>query len=69
MIKINKKHKKDIDALRKQILAEMAAQDKLFSKLCKKLGIDFESEDAYTLFDHIYNNTDWTIEYTDEKTK
>lgn len=68
MIKINKKHKKEIDAFRKDILAEMAAQDKVFSKLCKKLNIDPESEDGDAVFDHIYNDSNWTVEYTDENT-
>jgi hypothetical protein len=63
MIKINKKHKKEIDAFRKDILSEMAAQDKVFFKLCKKLNIDPDSDDGDTLFDHIYNDTDWTVEY------
>jgi hypothetical protein len=63
MIKINKKHKKEISAFRKDILAEMAAQDKVFSKLCKKLNIDPDGDDGDTLFDHIYNDTDWTVEY------
>lgn len=36
MIKINKKHKKEIDAFRKDILAETARQDKIFCKICKK---------------------------------
>jgi hypothetical protein len=66
MTTINKKHKKEITAFRKDILAEMAAQDKVFSKLCKKLNIDPDGEDGDALFDHIYNGTDWTIEYTDE---
>lgn len=63
MIKINKKHKKEIDAFRKDILAEMAAQDKVFSKLCKKLNINPDGEDGDALFDHIYNETDWTVKY------
>lgn len=68
MITIHKKHKKEIAAFRKDILAEMAAQDKIFSKLCKKLNIDPESDDGDVLFDHIYNDTDWTVKYTDENT-
>ena len=63
MIKINKKHKKEIDSFRKDILAEMAAQDKVFSKLCKKLNINPDGEDGDALFDHIYNETDWTVKY------
>ena len=63
MRKINKKHKKEIDAFRKDIFAEMAAQDKVFSKLCKKLNIDPDGDDGDTLFDHIYNDTDWTVKY------
>lgn len=66
MIKINKKHKKEISAFRKDILAQMAVQDKVFSKLCKKLNIDHDGEDGDALFDHIYNGTDWVVEYTDE---
>lgn len=68
MIKINKKHKKEIDAFRKDILAEMAAQDKVFSKLCKKLNINPDGENGDALFDHIYNDSNWTVEYTDENT-
>lgn len=66
MIKINKKHKKEIDAFRKDILSQQIAQDKIFSKLCKKLNIAPDSDDNDYLFDHVYNNTDWTVEYTNE---
>lgn len=65
-MKINKKHGKEIAAFRKEILAEMARQDKMFAKLCKKLNIAPDGADGDALFDHIYNGTDWTIEYTDE---
>ena len=68
MIQINKKHKKEIAAFRKDILAEMAAQDKVFYKLCKKLNIDPDGEDGDALFDHIYNDSNWTVKYTDENT-
>ena len=68
MININKKHKKEISAFRKEILAETARQDKLFSKICKKLNIDPESDDGDAVFDHIYNDSNWTVKYTDENT-
>ena len=63
MITIDKKHKKEIDAFRKDILAEMAAQDKVFSKLCKKLGIDPDGKDGDALFDHIYNGSIWPVNF------
>ena len=66
MTTINNKHKKEIFAFRKKILAETARQDKIFSKICKKLNIGPESEDGDALFDHIYNDSDWTVVYTDE---
>ena len=68
MIKINKKHKKEIFAFRKEILAETARQDKIFCKICKKLNIDPDGEDGDALFDHIYNDSNWTVVYTDENT-
>ena len=68
MININKKHKKEISAFRKEILAETTRQDKIFCKICKKLNIDPESDDGDALFDHIYNDSDWTVVYTDENT-
>lgn len=68
MITIHKKHKKEIAAFRKEILTDMARQDKVFSKLCKKLNIQPDGEDGDTLFDHIYNGSNWTVVYTDENT-
>jgi hypothetical protein len=65
MITLDKKHKKAVDAARKEIVKHTKAQDATFLRLCKKLKVDGNSPEGDSLWDHIFNDTDWVIEYND----
>ncbi len=50
--------------LRKIVKTYDSAIDDLFWDLCNDLKIDPEGEDGETLWDHIYNGTNWTVEFS-----
>ena len=60
-LKINKKYQKEINKLRTIINNHHEKEDKLFNALVKKMKIKTR-EDNEILWDHIYNNTQWTVE-------
>lgn len=60
-MKINKQYQKEINKLRTIINNHHVKEDKLFNTLVKKMKIKTR-EDNEILWDHIYNNTHWTVE-------
>jgi len=63
MITIDKKHKKEIDKLKKIIVAAAKAQDELFNDLCAELNVDANTNEGDCLFDYIFNDCDFTVKF------
>jgi hypothetical protein len=62
---IDIKYKKDIDAARKEVKRLSKAQDAVFAKLCRVIGIkNNDLSPACGVWDYVFNDTDWTIEFT-----
>ena len=64
-LKINKKHQKEIAKIRMLIEKHRLKEDLAIEKLAKSMKIDPSQEiSSYfeTLWDHIYNQTSWTVE-------
>ena len=60
---LEKKYKKSITAFQKKVVARMKAEEKEYNAFCVSLGLELGSESDETLWDHIFNQTDWTVEY------
>ena len=63
MITLNKKYKKLVNAFAKGVKARNKEEDRLFNALCKELNVDGESNEGESLWDHVYNGSDWTVKY------
>lgn len=63
MITLPKESKKAVKLLKKFVSINDKEEDKMFRKLCKWLGIDPDSAEGEALWDHVYNDTDWTVKY------
>ena len=63
MITLPKESKKAVKLLKKFIESNDKTEDKMFRKLCKWLTIDPDSPEGEALWDHVYNDTDWTVKY------
>jgi hypothetical protein len=67
MLSIDKKYKKEITTFQKEIKKQNLQQDKKFEKICKKLDIDADGDMGNCLFDYIYNDCNYCVEFTDDK--
>lgn len=63
MILINKKYRTKVNALRKKITLQQKQQDQWIEKLAKEAGVNLKGEDFETFWDHIMNETEWTVKY------
>lgn len=61
-IKINKKAAKDIEQVKFIINASRDFEESLIARIGDELGLQTE-EEKEILWDHIYNDTKWTVEY------
>ena len=64
MMIINKKYKNTIEEYKRAIKASQVYQDNMFAVLCDDIGIEDGTPEAEALWDHIFNDTDWTITYS-----
>lgn len=63
MITLPKESKKAVKLLKKFVSMNDKTEDKMFRDLCKWLDVDPDSEAGEALWDHVYNDTDWTVKY------
>jgi hypothetical protein len=63
MIILDKKHKKTVTNFIKLVKANQDKEVKLYTALCKKLKVKEGTSEDDSLFDHIYNDSEWTIKY------
>lgn len=63
MISIDKKYRTKVNALRKKITLQQKQQDQWIEKLAKEAGVKLKGEDFETFWDHIMNETEWTVKY------
>ena len=59
-LKISKKHQPLVNDFKKIIIANREMEDKLFAALSLEMKLDSAQEEL--LFDHVYNDTHWTVE-------
>ena len=64
VVKIPKKHQKEISKFKKLLHKHRAEEDKIVAKLLKSMKLKGNETDI--VWDHIYNDTDWCVEYTKE---
>jgi hypothetical protein len=60
---IPKKYKKDIEFIRDVYKTHDTLQEFLITTLASRLEITKNSNDYVTLWDYIYNNSDWMIKF------
>lgn len=63
MITLPKESKNAVKLLKKFIASNNKTEDKMFRVLCKFLKIAPDSKEGETLWDHIYNDSDWNVKY------
>lgn len=63
MLVIEKKFANKVKKLKKLSAENADKEAKLFEKLCKDMNIGVESDEGDCLFDHVFNDTDWTVKY------
>jgi hypothetical protein len=64
MLSINRKYKKLLEILKKDMKMRRIQDQKLFSAWCQAIGIRPNSVDANKLFNYIFKDTKSTIKYT-----
>jgi hypothetical protein len=52
-----------INNIKKIIRKNDKDEDKEFHRICKWMNIDPNGNDGEAVWDHIYNGSDWRIEY------
>jgi hypothetical protein len=57
---IKKKYQKRIKNFKDMILKSQLRQDKRFDRIAASMGLS--EEESQILWDHIYNDTEWTVE-------
>lgn len=62
IVKISKKHQTEIVKIKKLLHKHRAEEDKIVAKLLKSMKL--KGDEAETVWDHIYNDTNWCVEYT-----
>ena len=65
VVKIPKKHQKEISKFKKLLHKHRAEEDKLFEGLAASMHLKNDTE-VEIVWDHIYNDTDWCVEYSKE---
>lgn len=63
MITLDKKNKKLVDRAKQKIEALTIQQNDLFTLLCNQVGIQEDTAEAESLWDHVFNGTDWAIKF------
>jgi RNAse (barnase) inhibitor barstar len=62
-LQIDKKFTDEIRKARFEIDTLAKRQEHIVNELSKTLGITNDSEEYDILWDHLYNGSDWTVEY------
>lgn len=62
-LQIEKKFTDEIRKAQFEIDTLAKRQEHIVNELSKTLGITNDSEEYDILWDHLYNGTDWTVEY------
>jgi hypothetical protein len=57
---IKKKYQKRIQRFKNMLLKSQLRQDKRFERIASSMGLS--EEESKVLWDHIYNDTEWTVE-------
>jgi hypothetical protein len=57
---IKKKYQKRIQRFKNMLLKSQLRQDKRFERIAASMGLS--EEEGKILWDHIYNDTEWTVE-------
>jgi hypothetical protein len=57
---IKKKYQKRIQRFKNMLLKSQLRQDKRFERIASSMGLS--EEEGKILWDHIYNDTEWTVE-------
>ena len=63
-LKIDKSFKNRIDRFHLILKTQDKENDKAFKFLCRDMKIKLKSQEADILWDHVFNNSDWMVEYT-----
>ena len=64
MITLDQKHKKDVEAAKTAIKGLTVIEDFVMGALATKLNIEEGTEEYDSLWDHVFNDTDWTVKYS-----
>ena len=67
MITLDPKYKQDVQTIREANKAHHDMIDYFIKKLGERVGLKTEEEHEI-LWDHILNETDWSVQYKKEKT-
>lgn len=59
-LKINKENQKLVSDFKKIVVKNREIEDRLFAALVSKMMLTASEEEI--LFDHVYNDTNWTVE-------
>ena len=59
-LKISKENQKLVKNFKKIVVKNREIEDRLFAALASKMMLTASEEEL--LFDHVYNNTHWTVE-------
>ncbi|HEY9276503.1 MAG TPA: hypothetical protein VIO63_05070 [Candidatus Nanopelagicaceae bacterium] len=59
-LKINKENQKLVKNFKKIVIKNREIEDRLFAALASKMMLTASEEEL--LFDHVYNDTNWTVE-------
>lgn len=65
-LQIDSKFKDRVDRTKHEIAVLRNRQEFLAQELAVELNVPYESPEYEILWDHIFNDTDWTVTYTDE---
>lgn len=65
IVKISKKNQAEIAKIKKLLYKHRLEEDKIVAKLLKSMKLK-DSVEEEIVWDHIYNDTDWCIEYSKE---
>ena len=65
IVKISKKYQNEISEVKKLLNKHRVEEDKIVAKLLKSMKLKDDDEEEI-VWDHIYNDTDWCVEYTKE---
>ena len=57
---IKKKYQKRINNFKDMLLKSQLRQDKRFDRIAASMGLS--EEESKILWDHVYNDTEWTVE-------